>query len=141
MKRIAIIIMMLTAILAITITHAESFTANNQAKYVAYYFHTTQRCVTCRKIEALSREAVQNSFAHELKNGTLSFQTINVDQPQNRHFVQDFKLYTKSLVITKVAGDKTERFRNLPKVWELVYSPADFTQYVKIEISSFMGDK
>ena len=133
--------MVLTAIFAVTITRAESFAANNQAKYVAYYFHTTQRCLTCRKIEALSREAVQSSFANELKNGTLVFQTVNVEEPQNRHYIQDFRLYTKSLVITKVAGDKTERFRNLPKVWELVYSPADFTQYVKAEISSFMGGK
>ncbi len=141
MKRITYFIMVLTAILAITITGAESFAADSQSKFVAYYFHTTQRCVTCRKIEALSREAVQSSFANELKNGTLVFQTVNVEEPQNRHYIQDFRLYTKSLVITKVAGDKTERFRNLPKVWELVYSPKDFSQYVKTEISSFMGGK
>jgi hypothetical protein len=141
MKRISILVMVLTIILAATCTRTESFAADNQAKFVAYYFHTTQRCVTCRKIEALSREAVQNSFANELKNGILVFQIVNVEEPQNRHYIQDFKLYTKSLVITKVAGDKTERFRNLPKVWELVYSSKDFTQYVKTEISSFMGGK
>ena len=141
MKRISIFIMVLTTILAATNTRTESFATDNQAKFVAYYFHTTQRCVTCRKIEALSREAIQSSFANELKNGTLVFQTVNVEEPQNRHYIQDFKLYTKSLVITKVAGDKTERFRNLPKVWELVYSPNDFTQYVKTEISSFMTGK
>jgi hypothetical protein len=141
MKRTLSIVMMLAIILAISASAADSYAADNQGKYIAYYFHSTQRCPTCRKIEAFSREAIQNSFADELKNGTLVFQAINVEEPQNRHYIQDFKLYTKSLVITKVAGDKTERFRNLPKVWELVYSQADFTKYVKTEISSFMVGK
>jgi hypothetical protein len=145
MKRNLFIIMMLAIILAISASAADSYASDNQCKYIAYYFHSTQRCPTCRKIEAFSREAIQNSFADELKNGTLVFQAINVEEPQNRHYIQDFKLYTKSLVITKVAGDKTgdktERFRNLPKVWELVYSQADFTKYVKTEISSFMVGK
>ncbi len=141
MKQISIFILLVITILTVTNTRTKSFAADNKAKFVAYYFHATQRCVTCRKIEALSREAVQNSFANELKNGTLAFQTVNVEEPQNRHYIQDFRLYTKSLVITKIAGDKTERFRNLPKVWELVYSPKDFTQYVKTEISSFMTGK
>ncbi len=141
MTRTTGILLILTLLIAIPTTNAESFAAVNQSKFIAYYFHTTQRCVTCRKIEALSREAVQASFANELKDGTLEFKTINVEEIQNRHFIKDFKLYTKSLVIAKVSGDKTGQFRNLPKVWELVYSPKDFTRYVKTEISSFMMNK
>jgi hypothetical protein len=141
MRRVTSMTLTLIALVAFSAPTGTSLWAVNQAKYIAYYFHATQRCVTCRKIESLSREAVLNSFAHEIKNGTLIFKTVNIDEPQNRHFVQDFKLYTKSLVIAKVSGDKTEQFRNLPKIWELVYSPANFTQYVKIEISSFMGGK
>jgi len=141
MKKILSLTIVLAAILVFSANTVDLFSADTQGKYIAYYFHTTQRCVTCRKIEALSREAVLNSFAKDLKNGTLVFLTVNVEELQNQHFIQDFQLYTKSLVITKMAGNKTERFRNLPKVWELVYSPADFTQYVKTEISSFMVGK
>jgi hypothetical protein len=110
-------------------------------KFVAFYFHSTQRCATCRKIEALSREAIQTSFAEELKKGDLEFRPVNVDEPQNKHYVQDFKLYTKTLIIARVSGEKVQSHRNLTKIWELVYSSKDFSNYVKNEISVFMGGK
>lgn len=141
MKKTVTFTVLLTMLLALSAVAADSFAADTEGKFVAYYFYTTQRCATCRKIETLSGEAIRTSFTDELKKGTLVFQAVNIDELQYRHFVQDFKLYTKSLVIAKMAGDKAERYNNLTKVWQLVYSPDDFSRYVKTEISTFMAGK
>ncbi len=141
MKKTATLAILLTILSALSVMEVDSFAADTEGKFVAYYFYTTQRCATCRKIETLSSEAIRTSFVDELKKGTLVFQAVNIDEPQHKHFVQDFKLYTKSLVIAKMAGDKTERYNNLTKVWQLVYSPDDFSRYVKTEISTFMAGK
>ena len=44
-----------------------------------YYFHTTQRCASCKKIEALSAEAVRTGFERELSDGRLEWQVVNID--------------------------------------------------------------
>ncbi len=141
MKKLSSIPWLLAVVLTLSAGMADAVAAENRSPYVAYYFHTTQRCATCMKIEALSIDSINKAFPNELKSGALVFQTVNIEEPQNKHFVEDFKLITKSLVIVKVKDNKTEQFRNLPKVWELVHSPEDFAGYVKSEISSFMAGK
>jgi hypothetical protein len=116
-------------------------TAAEKPKFVAYYFHATARCATCRKIEQLSAEAINNSFSSELKSGNLEFRSVNMEEEQNRHFVEDFKLYTRSLVVVRYSGDKVEEHKNLTRVWELVHSPQQFGEYVRTEIGKFMGGR
>jgi hypothetical protein len=62
-------------------------------------FHSTSRCTTCRTIERYSKEAIDKYFVDELKNGILEFKPVNVDEPENRHYIQDYQLYTRSLVL------------------------------------------
>jgi len=105
---------------------------------IAYYFHGTFRCPTCLTIEQLSKDAIEKNFQKQLKNGTLMFLPINVDEPENRHFIDDYQLVTRSLVITKVQGNKQVAWKNLNKVWQLVQSKEKFEYYVKSEIEKFL---
>ena len=109
-------------------------------KVIAYYFRTTGRCVSCRKIEAYSKEAIETGFANELKNGTLAFHSINVEEPQNRHFVEDYHLYTKSLVICDMENGKQRQWKNLTQVWQLIRNKSDFVKYVQDEINAYLKE-
>ena len=71
----------------------------------------------------------------------MEFRSVNMEEEQNRHFVEDFKLYTRSLVIVRYSGDKVEEHKNLTRVWELVQSPQQFGEYVSMEIGKFMGGR
>jgi hypothetical protein len=102
-----------------------------------YYFHGNYRCSTCRTIEAYAREAVTGAFARDLEARRLEWQVVNVDQAENRHFIKDFQLYTRSLVI--VDGKDPRRFKVLERVWELVHDRAGFHEYVAREIRAFTG--
>ncbi len=100
-----------------------------------YYFHGSYRCATCRRIEAYAHEAVTGAFAADLAAQKLEWQAVNVDEAANRHFVEDFKLYTRSLVVVDAKDPK--RFKVLERVWELVRDKPAFRKYVEQEIREF----
>jgi len=109
-------------------------------KVIAYYFHGSRRCSSCRKIEAYSQEAIEQGFANELEEGKLEWIVINTDLPQNKRFVEDYQLYTKSLIISKVEDGKQIEWKNLEKVWELLRNKKAFLKYVQDEVRALLGE-
>ncbi len=107
-------------------------------KVVAYYFHTTMRCVTCKMIEDLSRVALISGFPDEIKNGRLEFKAVNIEEPANQHYLEDYQLITRSLVLVRFAGEKQEKWKTLARVWELVDKKEEFEKYVKEETKNFL---
>lgn len=108
------------------------------SKVTAYYFYTTQRCPTCLKIESLSEEAIRSGFAGELETGRLEWKPLNTDEPENEHFVEDYELYTKSLIIVEQVDGKQTRWKNCPKIWELVHRDKKFLSYVQDEVRDYL---
>jgi len=107
-------------------------------KVIAYYFHTTYRCITCRRIEAYSREAIEQEFAQALKDGKLDFRLVNVEDSANQHFIQDYQLFTKSLILVKMKDGKQSEWKNLRRVWELVRRKDAFLRYVQDEVRAYL---
>lgn len=118
-------------------SHGTTATSQN-SKVIAYYFHGTFRCSTCQTIEKYSKEAIEHYFANELKNGTLEFKSLNVEEAENRHYIQDYQLFSRSLVISLVKQDKEVTWKNLTDVWKLVRDKDKFFQYVKDEVEKFL---
>ena len=108
------------------------------SKFVAYYFHGNFRCNNCRKIEQYSREAVDLYFSEQLKTGELTFKVINTDEPENEHFVEDYQLYTRSLIIAEFKDGKQVKWKNLAKVWDYLNDEEKFYKYVKSEIQNYL---
>jgi hypothetical protein len=105
------------------------------------YFHTTFRCPTCTKLEQYSREAVEMDFAKEIAEGRVAFRSLNVEEPANEHYAQDYKLYTKSLVVSLNRDGKEIRWKNLPDIWKHVRNPERFEQYVREEVQAFLQER
>jgi hypothetical protein len=112
--------------------------AGSPARVVAYYFHVTVRCQTCRAIEAYSKEAIEKGFAGDLKSGAIEWRLVNVQLPENRHFIQDYRLFTRSLVLVKVRNGKQVEWRNLERVWDLVGDKAQFQKYVQTNVKDYL---
>jgi hypothetical protein len=111
---------------------------SEEEKIVAYYFHSTFRCPSCTKIENWSYEAIKNSFPTALEEGRLLWRPINVEEPENKHFIKQYSLFTKSLIITEVKGGKEIRWKNLNKVWELLRNREKFFSYVTEEVRKYL---
>ena len=109
------------------------------SKIIAYYFHVTARCTTCKTIEAYSRETIANRFKTEIDRGGLEWQVVNVQLPENRHFVKDYELFTKSVVLVHIANGKQQSYKTLNDVWELVGDKAQFQAYVDREVRGYLA--
>lgn len=107
----------------------------------AYYFHGNARCVSCMKIEAYTDRAVREGFQEPLGTGLLEWRVVNVDEPGNSHFVTDYRLYTKSVVLVERRGDKLVRWKNLEQVWDLLGDEAAFVEYIHRELAAFMAEE
>lgn len=106
----------------------------------AYYFHGNFRCTSCKKIEAYSEAAIKEGFNKELSDGKLDFQIINVEQPENRHFIKDYSLVSKALVLVLKEKEMPIRSKNLDLVWQLLGSRDNFIRYVQSETRSFLNE-
>ncbi|OGX16470.1 MAG: hypothetical protein A2166_01135 [Omnitrophica WOR_2 bacterium RBG_13_41_10] len=107
---------------------------------VAYYFHGNFRCFNCYRIEQYSKEAIEQYFKDELSSGKLVFKIINIEEKNNEHFIKDYQLYTKSLIISLVKDGEEVKFDNLVKVWEFLGNKQKFYDYVKDEITQYLKE-
>ncbi len=108
---------------------------------IAYYFHNNVRCPSCHKIENWSREAITQAFADELQNGLLEFKMINLDEEGNGHFVDDYGLYTKHLILVEQKNGKQVRYADLVQVWDLLGDQDKFTKYVVDNTQCYVDGK
>ncbi|UCF81644.1 MAG: hypothetical protein JSV08_04315 [Acidobacteriota bacterium] len=106
---------------------------------IAYYFHGTRRCKTCLTIEAYADESLKAGFPQELETGRLTWRALNVEEPENEHFVRDFELATRSVVLVEVKNGKTEKWKSLDKVWKLVGDKEAFVAYIQKETADYLG--
>lgn len=143
-KKFSISIIILAALLLISflliVFLDKSADAQPSGQIVAYYFHGSFRCPTCYRIGQYAKEAIETNFKEELASGKIVFKTINVEERKNEHFVNDYQLYTKSLVISLVKNSKEVKYKNLTKVWEYISNKQAFFDYVKTEVSNYLKE-
>jgi len=134
------IIQVLAVVAAISVGSFAFAQSNPQAKVIAYYFHGSFRCVTCTNMEKYSQEAIEANFQDALTSGKLEFKAVNVEDRGNEHFVDDYKLYTRSLILSLVKDGKEVKSKNLDKIWELARNKQKFIEYVTAEVDALMKD-
>ena len=105
---------------------------------LAYYFHGTRRCANCFKIESYTKEAIDSNFVSALKDSLLIFKIVNIDEKEYNHFIDDYKLYTKSVVLVDLHNGKQARWKNLEKVWDFLDDKAGFKKYITDEVNVFL---
>ena len=104
----------------------------------AYYFHGTARCASCHKIEQYTEEAIKEGFSKELDSGELIYKVVNVENEGNRHFIDEYQLYTKAVVLSLVRDGKEVEYNNLSEVWQYLHDKEKFCDYIKNETHIFL---
>ena len=143
MKRKSIVGVFLFLSIAIGATVASEAASGQEPEdgVVAFYFHGDVRCATCRKLEAYSNEAIEGGFAAEIESGQLIWQSVNVDKEENGHFVTDFQLVTRALVLVEFRGGTAARWKNLDQIWHLVRDKERFVGYVQDSTREFLQEE
>ncbi|MEO8513955.1 MAG: nitrophenyl compound nitroreductase subunit ArsF family protein [Ignavibacteria bacterium] len=116
----------------------DSLKANkeNEVKLIAYYFHPTARCVTCRNIEAYSIEAI-NEW-EENSGRKVVWKELNIEDSVNEHYVDEYNLQFSSLVIARYTEGRKDKWKNLEETWKLVNDKDSFKKYVIFELNQFI---
>jgi len=112
--------------------------ASTNAEVVAYYFHGTIRCETCLKIEKQAREAIQRRFPSEMAARRLAFKSVNYEEPENAHYLKDYKLPCPSLVLVRPRGGGEQDWKVLGQTWEMVHIPPRLDLYIEEETREFL---
>jgi thiol-disulfide isomerase/thioredoxin len=107
-------------------------------RIIVYYLRRTSRCATCKKIEKYTLEAVNDAFEKELSAGTIQIKVLNVDEKQYNHFIKDYNLITKSVIVSDMAGSSEKRWKNLEKIWEYVINEEKFKEYIIEEVKAYL---
>lgn len=125
MKKILVLLVMLFGLCGVVKAETNKITV--------YYFHTNVRCMTCNKMEKYTQESILNDFKD---NPDVVFKAVNTDEPANKHFLKDYGLYTKSVVL----ADNKGNWKNLDKIWSLVRKENDFKRYITTETNTFIKE-
>jgi len=109
---------------------AEPTTVNQQPHVVMTYFTTNVRCVSCRKIEALTRETAEIRHAAAIADGRLVFQVINTDDPGMAHYISEYELVSKTVVLSRRESGGEVEWKNMGDVWNHLNDPEMFHAYL-----------
>ena len=106
---------------------------------VAFYFHGNTRCPTCRAIEAYTEEALKNGFPDELQTGKLVWLVVNIEEPGNEHYINDYQLSTRSVVLVEMENGNEKKWQRLDQVWQLVRDKDAFASYISDNTKAFLA--
>jgi hypothetical protein len=119
-------------------TKTPDSTAAPPDKLTIYYFHTNYRCWTCNQFERLTKEVLNEDYAERLSSGVVDFKAINVEEDNNKHFIQEYRLVTKSLILSLEGQAKELEWKNLDQIWALARDAEKFKSYVRKGINQYL---
>lgn len=72
-------------------------------KVEVFYFHLTRRCVTCQAVENESRNAIESLYPEQVKKGTVSFTSVNIELEGSKAVAERCKVTGQTLLV--LSGD------------------------------------
>ena len=107
---------------------------------LVYFIHGRAKCPTCDLILAHTRSALETSFSKETGNGSLVLVPVDVEKPGNENFMEDFELFTTSVVLFSRNTAGQEQWKNLSRAWELAEDGESFKAYFTGELRRFLQE-
>jgi len=117
-----------------TVKH-EGEKAANSDKIEAYYFHFTARCVTCLTIEAKAKEYLEALYPNLVKNGLLSFQSLNLEDDAVKPLAKRLGVSGQCLLIVK--GDQKIDLTNEGFLYAMV-KPDKFKEIINEKVDGLL---
>jgi len=104
-------------------------------KIEAYYFHFTARCVTCRTIEASAKEYIETLYPAQVKQGLITFRSVNLDEPSSKPLAEKHGVSGQTLLLVK--GDKKINLTSDGFLYAVV-KPEKFKEIIKEKVDGLL---
>lgn len=109
--------------------------ASNSDKIEAYYFHFTARCTTCRTIEAKAKENLETLYPNQVKQGLITFQSVNLDEAASKPLAEKLGVTGQTLLLVK--GDQKINLTNEGFMYAVV-KPEKFKEIINEKVDGLL---
>ena len=100
-----------------------------------YYFHGTRRCTTCKAVEEVTKEILNDYYATELADKTISFESINLDEEDSKVLASTLKVSGQTLLF--VSDIDTVNLTN-QAFMNAVSNPLKLSEFITDEIDKML---
>ena len=109
---------------------------DSSGKIEAYYFHFTARCVTCKTIEAKARENLETLYPNQVKQGLITFQSVNLEEDSSKPLAEKLGVSGQTLLLVK--GDQKINLTNEGFLYA-VAKPEKFKEIINEKVDGLMA--
>ena len=149
-KNIITVVLMAFVAVSVAVLVFQEFTSRAESsveeatdptdRVIATYFHGKARCITCQRLEAYAEEALKTGFPSALADGRLAWRTVDISQPENRHFAAEYQLQYQSLILAEIKDGRQKRWKNVDQIWQKVRDREEYIAYVQREVARFLAE-
>jgi hypothetical protein len=107
-------------------------------RVVVYYFRDNLKCDICEKFQAYTDEAMRSAFSNELRSGAVEWKIVNTDEKTNGHFVKDYALTTRQIIVSEIVDGKQKQWKDLFKIWDVVKDKQAYIEYITQETKAYL---
>ena len=101
-------------------------------------FHNEKRCHQCLTMEEHVNQIVNSNFSESIKDNTLTFKTIVIDEPENIPMVEKLGVFAATIVLMEFKDSELVYARVLTEGLELYRKEDAFKSYINKELSSIL---
>ena len=112
----------------------------NDNQVIVYYFHRKFRCQSCETLETALQSTLEVTYSDHFGTGRLAMCVINVDDPENRHYLEQFKILSNSIVLVQKREGTVARYKNLESIWEVSEDREAITEILQAEVGGFLRE-
>ena len=107
---------------------------------VVYYFHRKFRCQSCEVLESTLKDTLQITYADHFGAGRLAMCVINVDAPENRHYLDKFDIFSNSVIIVEKKNGEILRSRAVESIWDVSQDRDAISHLLQAEVKGFLPE-
>lgn len=118
---------------------SETNSSISKQNYIEVYcFHGTRQCETCKNMKANTKTTLNTYFASQLKDSSVIFKIIDVDDIKNEKIAEKFQATGTALMINKVVDGKDSIMDWSDFAFEKANNEAEFITELRTKLQSVL---
>jgi uncharacterized lipoprotein NlpE involved in copper resistance len=118
---------------------SESNASISKQNYIEVFcFHGTRQCETCKNMKANTKTTLDTFFASQLKDSSVIFKIIDVDDIKNEKIAEKFQATGTALMINKVVNGKDSIMDWSDFAFEKANNEADYITELRTKLQSVL---
>ncbi len=142
MKKLVCILIILFSLPIYGQQKGDTIISNNPSnlKLKVLYFHVTNRCATCRSIEANVRKTLNDYFLNKIELGAIDFYVVNCELPENKELAKKYEAYGATLALTSYNNGKEAWTEDLTNwAFQKAHDSEVFVSELKTKIEAYIN--